>query len=248
MKGNSILLKGDYKTWQEAAALSAGYDAKLIFEKVRKSTLKVKKGDAAYERDSVLFDEIQYSWPVTAALMLAAARNNGELHVLDFGGALGSSYFQNQKFISRLHEVSWSVVEQSHFVELGRDEIADGCLNFFSSINQIITPKKINVALVSGVLQYLSSPFDTIEEIAKIGPQYLVIDRTPFAVDGIKKIKIQNVPPDIYSASYPCHFFNSNEFIQNLAFLKYQLVENFEALDKLSNEAKWQGFIFERVR
>ncbi len=33
LKGNSILLKGDYKTWQEAAALSAGYDAKLILKR-----------------------------------------------------------------------------------------------------------------------------------------------------------------------------------------------------------------------
>lgn len=41
------------------------------------ATLKVKRGEAVFERDSVLFDEIQYSWPVTAALI-----RNGRLHLL----------------------------------------------------------------------------------------------------------------------------------------------------------------------
>ena len=41
--------------------MSSGYDSQLILDKVLTSTLKVKNGEAAYERDSVLFDEIQYA-------------------------------------------------------------------------------------------------------------------------------------------------------------------------------------------
>jgi hypothetical protein len=36
-------------------------------------------------------------------------------------------------------------------------------------------------------------------------------------------------------------------FIQNMMSLNYQLIESFDALDKLSNQAKWQGLIFEKA-
>ncbi len=93
-----LRFEGDFATWEEASAQCAGYDAEDILAKVLAATLKVKSGEAACERDSVLFDDIEYAWPVLAGLMWAAARNGGKLNVLDFGGALGSSYFQNRKF------------------------------------------------------------------------------------------------------------------------------------------------------
>jgi hypothetical protein len=52
----------------------------------------VKTGEAVYERDSVLFDEIQYSFPVIAALLRVASANKGKLNVLDFGGSEKSHY------------------------------------------------------------------------------------------------------------------------------------------------------------
>jgi putative methyltransferase (TIGR04325 family) len=65
---------------------------------VLEAPLKVRCGEAVFGRNSVLFDEIQYSWPVTAALMWAAARNNRNPHIIDFGGSLGNSYFQDKIF------------------------------------------------------------------------------------------------------------------------------------------------------
>src|SRR2546423_4469658 len=109
--------KGNYSTWQEAIRHCNGYDSPGILEKVKFSALKVKKGVAPYERDSVLFDRIAYSWPLLASLLWIAAKNRGRLNVLDFGGSLGSSYFQNRQFISGLNEIRWYVIEQPNFVE-----------------------------------------------------------------------------------------------------------------------------------
>ncbi len=245
-RSNSVSFKGDYKTWEAAAELCAGYNSQIILEKVLEAALKVKGGEAVYERDSVLFNEIQYSWPVSTALMLAASMNNGNLSVLDFGGSLGTSYFQNKKFLSRLHNLSWSVVEQTNFVEVGREKIADGCLNFYSSIDDVCSQRQPNFVLISSVLQYLSNPFELLEKITKIRANLIVIDRTPFAVDTVEKIKIQQVPSEIYHASYPCRFFNRDNLIAKMIDLNYKVVECFDALDKLSDEAKWQGFIFEK--
>jgi len=82
---------GNFKTWEEAKSKTTGYDSALILETVRDSMYKVKEGLAVYERDSVLFDAIQYSWPLLTGLMMAAAKGKGKINVLDFGGSLGST-------------------------------------------------------------------------------------------------------------------------------------------------------------
>ena len=107
--GGGITFEGPFATWDEAVGMSSGYDSQQILDKVLAATLKVKYGVAPYERDSVLFDEVQYSWPVTAGLMWVAARNGGRLSVLDFGGSLGSSYFQNREFLEGIPDLRWSV-------------------------------------------------------------------------------------------------------------------------------------------
>ncbi len=242
----NVYFKGEYSTWEEAAALCSGYDAEAILDKVREATLKVKRGEAVFERDSVIFDKIQYSWPVAASLMWVAARNNGNLNVLDFGGSLGSSYFQNQKFILGLESVNWTVVEQRNFVEVGREQIADGVLTFSADINECFLKLTPNLVLLSSVLQYLPDPFVVLENIANRQVELIVIDRTPFSNDSISKIKIQHVSPRIYSASYPCWFFSRDVLVRKMNALNYELFDFFDALDDLADSAKWQGLIFIR--
>ena len=73
---------GDYPSWNEALTDSTGYDAPLILQKIKESLTQVKKGKAVYERDSVLFDTIQYSWPLATALFMVAAENGNILESL----------------------------------------------------------------------------------------------------------------------------------------------------------------------
>jgi putative methyltransferase (TIGR04325 family) len=122
---------GSYKSWEDALAHSKGYDSKDIFEKVKNSALKVNRGEAAFERDSVVFDKIEYSWPLLAALMWATAKENGRLDVLDFGGSLGSTYLQNRKFLEPIDDFSWNIVEQEHFVKCGKEIFESDRLKFF---------------------------------------------------------------------------------------------------------------------
>lgn len=198
-----ITFEGNYATWEEAAAQCTGYDAESILAKVLEATLKVKRGEAVYERDSVLFDEIDYAWPVTAGLMWAAAQSGGRLDVLDFGGSLGSSYFQNRAFLAGLPQVRWSVVEQAHYVEAGRRHVQDETLKFYASIDDCIAENMPNVVLLSSVLQYLPDIDDVIQQINRSGISMLIIDRTPYSDEQNNKICIQKAPERIYKASYP---------------------------------------------
>src|SRR4051812_16031823 len=88
-----ITFTGDYDSWEAAQKDSTGYNTEIILDRTCAALLKVKNGAAVFERDSVLFDQPQYSFGLMAGLLRAAMMNNGRLSVLDFGGSLGTSYF-----------------------------------------------------------------------------------------------------------------------------------------------------------
>lgn len=217
---------GDYASWQEAQSKSTGYDAQIILEKVKDSLLKVKNGSAVYERDSVVFDEIQYSWLLLTGLMYAAAQNNGQLSVLDFGGSLGSSYYQNKKFLDGLESVTWSIVEQPNFVECGKTNFADGVLKFYDDVNQCLVEQSPNVLILSSVLQYIEKPYVLLEKLLEYKFDMIIIDRTPFSRTSKDIITIQRVPPSIYPASYPCWLLSEPKLINKLHSNGYKLIES----------------------
>ena len=250
LRGKGIRFEGNYKTWEEAAALCTGYAAGSILDKVLEATIKVKRGDAVFERDTVMFDDIQYSWPVTSALMWAAAKNNGSLNVLDFGGALGSSYFQNRKFLSSLKFISWHVVEQEHFVEKGKAFIEDDVLKFHASIEESVNAITPDVILISSVAQYLPRPQWLFDKINSIEADILLFDRTPFTRATENTICIQHVPSNIYEASYPMWLLSRNKLLGQLS--NWRVHEGFASpegnvISKAGVEFEFSGYIFERT-
>jgi putative methyltransferase (TIGR04325 family) len=246
IKPNKYGWHGDYASWAEARANAIGYDSNEILQKVRASLLKVKNGEAVYERDSVIFDEVQYSWPLLAGLMYAAAKSGGVLKVLDFGGSLGSTYFQNKKFLDGLNEVSWSVVEQKHFVDVGRVDFQDERLKFFYDVKSCIESEKPNILVLLSALQYIEKPYELLDEILQYGFEYVIFDRTPFSLGNEEKIKLQRVSPKIYNASYPCWFFSKRKFFNYFLTQNYNVVESFNTFNELSKDYSLDGIIFRK--
>lgn len=244
-RDNGIYCDGEFDTWEEASAQCTGYNSEVILAKVLDATLKVKRGEAVFERDSVLFDHIEYAWPVLSGLMWATARSSGKLDVLDFGGALGSTYFQNRKFLQSLPDVKWSVVEQVRYVEAGQMHIQDEQLCFYKTITECLRQNKPNVVLLSSVLQYLPYPYVVLSELLSIGADTLIFDRTSFMNETKREIiKIQHVPNSIYRASYPIRFFDEESLCSYVMKRGYKPIETFELLDKFSSLATWKGYIF----
>jgi len=239
---------GDYPSWQDAQNDSTGYDSISIAEKVKDALLEVKNGKAEYERDSVLFDKIEYSWPVLAALMWIANQNKGRLNVLDFGGSLGSAYFQNRKFLSSLEDVKWNIAEQSIFVEYGKKFFEDDRLRFFETIESCFRENHVQVLVFSCVLQYLEFPFKCLDQVFKFHPRFIIIDNMPFLKQGKDRITIQKVPPEIYSASYPCWLLNKSKFLE-VFHEQYELIADFKSSLSISLDGHfvpYEGFIFKR--
>ena len=239
-----VTWRGDYASWAEASERSTGYDSPVILEKVKAASLKVKNGEAVYERDSVLYNEIQYSWPLLAGLTWIAAQDGGKLNVLDFGGSLGSTYFQNRRFLDTLADVQWSIVEQKAFVEVGKEQFEDDVLKFYHDMDACLQHRSPNTILFSSVIQYLKDPYDVLDRVKCLRFEYILFDRTPFVPGERDRLTLQKVPKKIYPAGYPCRFFAKDRF-RALFQDEYNVIAEFESLDRSNIPS---SFCFESLR
>ena len=235
---------GNYSKWEDAQKECSGYDATIILENCKNALLEVKNGKAVYERDSVLFNTIEYSWPLLAGLMFIAAINNGNLQVLDFGGSLGSSYFQNRKYLLGLKNFCWRIVEQSNFVKCGKEMFENETLKFYENIKASVADTPPNVILLSSVLSYLQEPYKILDEIIQINAQSIIIDRTIFIEEPEDRLAIQKVSPTIFKATLACWFFSKNKLIEYFNHNNYLLHSNFKAIDQSCDNFEFCGYIF----
>jgi putative methyltransferase (TIGR04325 family) len=214
-KANSIHWTGDYDNWNDAIEESDGYNSESILAKLADSTRKILKGDALFERDSFLFHEPDWNWPLLSSLFLALSDPLCSQKVVDFGGSLGSIYFQNKSLFEHLPDVRWQVVEQSHIAALGQLEFADNVLSFVDSL-KAVNQSSDGILILSGVLQYLREPHEILNIADRMDFRYIILDRTAFIDEENHLITIQHVPDWIYRGSYPCWFFNEAKLLSPL--------------------------------
>ena len=242
----SVRWTGDYGSWADAMAASQGYASEDILARVERATSAVREGRAAYERDGVAFDRVRHAWPVLASLLWIASLRGGRLHVLDFGGALGTSYRQHKAFLGGLGELHWSVVEQPHFVTCGRRGFEDDNLRFYEEVEACLREaRRPDVALLSSVLPYLQAPYTTLDSLLALELEFLIVDRTPF-IDGPRdRLTVQRVSRHLGDASYPAWFFSRQNFDRYLAG-RYRVVEEFEGEDSANVRSRYRGLLLQR--
>lgn len=237
--------QGNYRKWEDAAVKADGYDSPEILSKVKDSLLKVKEGEALFERDSVLFYEEDFNFPLLTSLLYIANLEDSNLHVLDFGGSLGSTYFQNKKILKDIKHVTWSVVEQGDFVECGKEYFEDTILNFSKDINHSLSQREKQTLLLSSVIQYIPDHVALIGKLLEYNFKYIIVDRTPFFDQKPDRITLQTVPPSIYKASYPCRIFNKSQFLSH--FLdKYEITFSYKSKDECNLDAVFEGFLLRK--
>lgn len=238
-------------TWTEAKARSSGYDQQAIVDQVTRAVQSVLVGEAAFERDGVTFAHSEYRWPIAYSLMRAAlesrAHARGELRVLDFGGSLGSLYFQHRALLPAV-DIHWTVVEQSGYVEAGRTHCGDA-LRFAESLQEI-AGDRWDIALFSSVLQYLDDPWATLREVMTLDIRYIVIDRTPFHAELGDIATVQHVPDHIYSASYPAWILSHQQLVAELK--DWRILATFPGIEpdmrtRSGVPFTWSGCVAERI-
>ena len=237
-----------FDTWELATASADGYDAPSILRQVVAATERASTGEVAYERDGITFVKPESRWPVAAALLLAASHNEGRLRVLDFGGSLGSVYWQHRRLLTGI-DVSWGVVEQSDFVREGA-RFANSQLQFYASVDHYLHVAAPDVILLSSVLQYLPDPHAILEVLSTTLAQYLLIDRTPVSALARDVATVQRVPEQIYKASYPAWILSEPRLMESLTD-RWTLLEDFPGIEpdmttSSGIDFSWRGFLFTR--
>lgn len=236
---------GEYNSWNDALVHCKGYDDEDILKRVLLSAKKVKSGEMVYERDSILFDSIEYSWEVLAGMLWAASRSSRRLCVLDIGGSLGTTYFQNNKFFNEINLSSWNIVEQGHYVRAGRAHFQDKTLRFHYSIENCLNECDPNVILISNSLQYMAEPQTTIDSVSNIGANAIIFDRTIINNSKSNKLYVQHATP-LIGGSYPCYSISEPWLINKLKKY-YYLVESFDSHlfpESAMIDSTFKGYIF----
>ena len=229
--------------WAAAQRQSTGYSADTIVDHVAAATREVIAGRALYERDSVLFNEPDYPFPIVAALLHAALSQHGNLTVIDIGGSLGSTYRQCQPLLHHVPSLHWHVIEQPHFVDVGRREFSTDQLQFWTSVRELPPQPGRSFLLMSSVLQYLEQPDALLDELLGLDASHLLIDRTPMSTELVSRLCVQHVPPSIYRASYPCWVLSRPQLKARLANAGWQVTA--ELLSTEGTFSTPSGFGFE---
>lgn len=226
-----VVYSGDYASFAEARAGTTGYEESVILERTRAALHKVLRGEAAFERDAMTFDKLELPQALLDILLRAAAEQAGRLSVLDFGGALGSTYYQCRSALQHLPGLEWSIVELAAKVACGQREFSNAQLKFYATIGECLRERRPTVLLLSGVLPYLPEPWDFLRDAARHGFDWIVLDRMPLIDTPRDRLTIETVAPRLYPASYPAWFFSRARLAENLP-AGYNQVTQFDAVDR----------------
>jgi len=249
-----IQFKKTELSWDDAFKKTVkGYTAEPILIKCRDSLLKVKSGEYPYERDSVLFTEKELFYPLLTALLYVSMENSKYLNIIDFGGSLGSTYFQSRDILKQVGiKINWNVIEQENFVQCGKKYFEDDELHFINNIDEQINRNgEISVCLFSSVLPYLKEPYTILDSIERHNIKYIIIDRTVFLENASEDLlTIQRIPPEIYDALYPAWFLSLDKFLSHMKKY-YDVVFRWQTLDQhqLKNyKTVGLGFLLQKLQ
>ena len=239
-RGNFYGIDGNFSSYQDAEKYlqregKGDYTDPKILKQVLGAIKAVRRGEAVFERDGVLFDKAEYNYPLLCTLfktICSCKKNDTLVNILDFGGSLGSTYFQNKYYLHDLCPFSWHICEQTHYVDLGKKEIPE--IKFHKNIDEyILAGNSCDILLLSGVIQYFDDPYAWLEKLLRQPFRFIIIDRT-FLHSADDRLGIQYVPPSIYDGSYPAWLLNKAKLCGFIKNAGYSMIDEWDSFDKMS--------------
>lgn len=243
MNPDRIYFSGDYPNWDLALLDCEVHPTEPVRERVLAATLKIRDNQAVEQ--GVFSGRSPANFPLLTALLSATLKSEEYLKVLDFGGSLGISYFHSRRFLG---PVRWSVVELPELVALGSRHFASNELSFYDSIENCLWVDHVpKIVLLSGVLQCLPEPWETLRRLLEIRAPFVFLDRTALIDSGTDRLTVQHVPASIYRIDHPAWFLNEGTLTSVLADAGYECLCDFPAIDRYTipgASISFKGFFF----
>lgn len=207
---------GSYATYDEAAAAAggAGYsDAAMVDAIVRGQ----RERNAAPRPVEVEDRWLQLELGLSHAL---ASAPDGELRVLDFGGAAGTHYFDVVHWRERTgwppERLRWQVCETAAMAAAAQPVIGGPELSFHASLDEL-QDNAFDLIYVSGSLQYVPDSEATWDRLAALPHSWLVLNRTPFIPAPADVFAVQRVMvPGGQRVSYPGRFLADAPWLRRI--------------------------------
>lgn len=240
---------GCFENWEDATKISDGYINEEFFEKSFQSVSKVLHEGRGFERDSYFFADEVFNYPFVSALLLTRQKSGKALHIIDFGGGLGSTYLQHRSILTEDIVAKWTVVETPPLVDRAKQLPFDNRIDFRTDLLFHPEHSENTCVVFSSVLQYVPDFEEILSQCIRTF-SYILIDRTCFKTNG-SQITVQKVPDSIYKATYPCRIFDETEF-------KLNFFQNFDQILRFRSYCDdpfrhsdgfniyWFGFLFHK--
>ena len=196
---------GQYESFQKALEHCGGYEDKSIIE--RSIALAKEK---TYVDTWIRGQTINLFAALSLVLLNKPISRN--LRVLDFGGGLGDHYYDFLRFIPNQIELCWDICETPAMVKAGKKFFGKE-ISYEDDLHKIDERKEFDLILTSGTLQYVDNPEEYFNKLSLLKSDYIIIDRISLIDIAQDAIAIQNVPKELYDASYPVWFFSQNKWI-----------------------------------
>ncbi len=134
---------------------------------------RILRADAERAMAGEWNDEVVLEHEVLLLVLRVLASAGRKLHVVDFGGGCGSSYFYLRRNAPEL-ELRYDVIEVPDVIAGARD-LADGSLGFSVTIGT--QHDAADVVFVKSALQYVEDYRATIRSLLRIGAAFLVFEK-----------------------------------------------------------------------
>jgi putative methyltransferase (TIGR04325 family) len=222
-----------------------GYASDAIINKIYEASLQVKEGKSTFQRDGYSFKNIQYDHELLFSLLFAAA-NKSVIRVIDYGGGLGATYYQNQNFLKAAGiRVIYEIVEQPKLVRIGKLEFENSHVYFNNSISEALL-KKNDMAIFNGSIQYSESPQEILEFVIKHNIRTILLNNIPTIAGNEHQLYMEYPASHLYGmVSYPVWFLSRSGVIEQLGKGNFELVISWRSNSQPYVGATTEGFLFQ---
>jgi putative methyltransferase (TIGR04325 family) len=212
---NSKVWEGIYATFAETEAKNAVFEEPIWLDKIRERArhqLLQASVSAAVSPAAVTSD---YALPFVAAL---AAQRDKELHILDFGGGMGTGFIPLVNMLPHHQPINFVIVENGAVCNAGRE--------FFGGDSRISFREDVpdaggvdyDIVHCGSSLHYVDDWEGLLDKFTALYPEYLLFADLP-AADNRSFVTAQM----FHGQRIPVHFWNFSEFVDTVEARGFEL-------------------------
>ena len=217
-----------------------GWDTNSIDERTIAAARRVRDGHVPFEMDGIEQPGVYHSPAILSLLLIMYARCGPIFSIVDFGGGLGTHYFQHRRLLAALPKLSinWNVIERPRLLaKMRAGEFETDRLNFFRSLEHADRHiSKTSAFVSSGAIQYLEDPFAFLDTVAERF-DVIALDRVLSFERDENLIFVQHTSKDHQEVTYPVWCLSRSKLVSHIVSKGFSLIDTFnpEPYEKLSH-------------